>query len=103
MACARCSTGSEIEVKNAVVTDEGHIPICEELPEGANDTATGITLETMDLLPGFYRMSNKSTEILECYQDEACIGGDEAGHYCAEGYKGPCEWARASIEVEVVR
>ncbi|CAM9502513.1 unnamed protein product [Laminaria digitata] len=61
------------------------------LPDGANETITGLTLETIDLLPGFYRISNTSVKVLECYQDKACTGGRVAGHYCAEGYKGPCK------------
>ncbi|CAN0483892.1 unnamed protein product, partial [Scytosiphon promiscuus] len=56
-----------------------------------NDTQTGVTLETMGILPGYYRISATSVVVRECYQDKACTGGDEAGHYCAKGYEGPCE------------
>ena len=73
--------------------DDTTVPVCAVVPEGV-DTTTGIsgmTLETLDLMSGFFRTSNKSREVLECYREEACMGGSTVGRYCAEGYGGPCE------------
>lgn len=91
MACARCSTGIEILEEKAVVTDSGRIPVCEPLPPGTDDSATGVTLASINILPGYYRSLSNSTDVRECYQYEACKGGDVAREYCADGYEGACE------------
>lgn len=54
--------------------------------------APGGTLSTLELLPGFYRSSATSTDIRECFHEDACSGGDAVGSYCAEGYGGPCKF-----------
>ena len=73
--------------------DESTDPVCEVVPQGVNTTENGgMTLETLDLMPGFYRTSSKSREVVECYREEACLGGSDADRYCAEGYNGPCEY-----------
>ena len=72
--------------------DNVTVPVCVVVPEGVNTTGnSGMTLERLDLISGFFRTSNKSREVLECYREEACRGGSTAGSYCAEGYAGPCE------------
>ena len=72
--------------------DNSTVPICEVVPEGVDAAGnSGMTLETLNLMPGFYRTVSKSREILECYREEACMGGSNADNYCAEGYAGPCE------------
>ena len=69
--------------------DESTVPVCEVVPEGVNTTGnSGMTLETLNLVSGFYRTSYQSREVLECYREEACLGGSNAGSYCAEGYTG---------------
>lgn len=55
---------------------------------------TGATLATLEVLPGFYRSSETSTDIRECFHKQACEGGSAVGTYCAEGYIGPCEEAK---------
>ncbi|CAN0179302.1 unnamed protein product, partial [Ectocarpus sp. 12 AP-2014] len=51
----------------------------------------GTTLETLELEPGYYRISNTSHTVRECFQESACKGGTDASHdgYCAAGYEGP--------------
>ena len=72
--------------------DNTTVPVCAVVPEGVNTTGiSGMTLPTLNLMSGFFRTSNKSREVLECYREEACMGGSTAGSYCAEGYAGPCE------------
>ena len=89
--CSRC-TDPECEDRPDIDMDNTKKPVCLVVPEGVNTTGiSGMTLETLDLMPGFFRTSNKSREVLECYREEACVGGSTAGRYCAEGYAGPCE------------
>lgn len=64
---------------------------CKNLPEGAAASSAGTTLATLDLAEGFYRTSNKSDDVLECYRKGSCMGGLNASNYCATGYEGPCE------------
>ena len=72
--------------------DDTTVPVCAVVPEGVNTTGdSGMTLETLNLMSGFFRTSDESREVLECYREEACMGGSIAGRYCAEGYAGPCE------------
>ncbi|CAM9863984.1 unnamed protein product [Ascophyllum nodosum] len=89
VVCSRC-TDPECEDRPDIDMDNTKKPVCLVVPEGVNTTGiSGMTLETLDLMPGFFRTSNKSREVLECYREEACVGGSTAGRYCAEGYAGP--------------
>lgn len=58
------------------------------LPHTTNGEMNG-TLASLWLEVGYWRSGPESTEIQECYYADACKGGVE-GHYCAEGYSGPC-------------
>ncbi|CAN0108566.1 unnamed protein product, partial [Ascophyllum nodosum] len=81
---SHCDVPADIEM------DSTTVPVCEVVPEGVDITGNpGMTLKTLDLMSGFYRTSYKSREVLECYREEACVGGSDAGSYCAEGYAGP--------------
>lgn len=72
------------------------VPLCALMPHGVDDSTDGVTLESLDLEEGFFRMSTTSHAVLECYQEEACRGGTEVTNYCSGGYEGPCEFpARA--------
>ncbi|CAN0383488.1 unnamed protein product, partial [Laminaria digitata] len=48
------------------------------------------TLESLHLQTGYWRSSDASKEIRECYEEAACIGGERG--LCASGYKGPCKY-----------
>lgn len=76
------------------MADPAAVPICDEVPAGARSVGDGgTTLETLELEPGYYRTSNKSHNVLECFREAACEGGIDATDdgYCADGYSGPCE------------
>ncbi|CAM9660999.1 unnamed protein product [Ascophyllum nodosum] len=89
VVCSRC-TDSKCDAPTGIDMDSFTVPVCEVVPEGVNTTGnSGMTLETLSLMPGFYRTFSKSREILECYREEACMGGSNADRYCAEGYAGP--------------
>eukprot|EP00904_Undaria_pinnatifida_P012520 jgi/Undpi1/8399/HiC_scaffold_25.g10867.m1 len=87
--CARCSTGSGGILYREEVEIDG-LPVCEEVPSGATASSKGTTVETLSLEEGYYRTSNTSHAVLECYQKSACLGGIAVGDSsCASGYKGP--------------
>lgn len=65
---------------------------CLAEPEGTH-AAPGSTLETLEILPGWYRATNSTAKIFRCYNEDACLGGATgAEDFCADGYTGPCEW-----------
>lgn len=70
------------------------LPICSRpLPHCTADIP-GVTLETLTILPGYWRAMNESYTILECFNRDACNGGiTGAGRFCDHGYSGPCEHA----------
>ena len=90
MVCSRCT--DQYKAPDNIDMDEATVPVCEVVPEGVNTAPNpGMTPETLNIMPGFYRTSNQSREVLECYREKACVGGSNADRYCAEGYAGPCE------------
>ena len=89
VVCEQCVGGCNVDESMAKVTADS-LPVCDDIPEGVSrDGPT--TLETFDLLEGYYRVSNESRVIRECYLTDACIGGTDHLNYCAQGYTGPCE------------
>lgn len=52
----------------------------------------GTTLQSVSILPGFWRASRESIDIFKCGSGSSCIGGDETyleDPYCKEGSTGP--------------
>lgn len=62
----------------------------------------GVTLPELSLLPGYYRTSAESQNILTCYQEEACIGGVDVSQFCEEGYHGACKTKSPGILHDVL-
>jgi hypothetical protein len=76
---------------------------------GVDCTRAGMSLETLRILPGYWRTGSLSTNVLHCWNPEACLGsanstdmgeagidgsgtGFNSSGYCAAGYEGPyCE------------
>lgn len=58
---------------------------------GVQGGNAGLTLRTLELELGYYRTSSVSQDVLECYQEEACVGGNNASEYCAPGYRDACK------------
>ncbi|CAM9448508.1 unnamed protein product, partial [Hapterophycus canaliculatus] len=89
--CSRCASECDSELQSGVVVvDAAFLPTCEIVPEGSQTTTrAGGTLETLEILPGFYRPSENSTDIRECFYAGACQGGQTPENYCAQGYGGP--------------
>lgn len=97
--CAGCPGGctpSEI-----VVERNDSVPFCAEVHPGVVAERDGVTLNSLQLKPGFFRISNESHDVLECYQEEACQGGEDPENYCTRGYKGPCEMGFSRSRVDV--
>lgn len=80
------------ECKGCTIADGKSIPVCSELL-GHTDSRGGVaTLETLLLYPGYWRATNTSRDILECFNKRACNGGKTGNpEYCSTGYTGPCE------------
>lgn len=91
--CAGCPTAEGAETcEKCTIDDPGRVPAgCAQPPDGAVDVA-GATLETLEIEPGWYRATNTSIKIFQCYRENACLGGQTGGEdFCASGYTGPCE------------
>ena len=71
---------------------------CESCPPSvgcgaALNPAAGVTVESLELRPNHWRLSNRSTRIYTCVTDRSrpssCVGGRNASLYCANGTAGP--------------
>lgn len=86
--CSRCSSAWSLDM------GEEEEPVCEDLPTGVKALSSGTTVSNLYLEKGYYRVSAESRSIPECYNEDACVGGDTVGQYCAPGYQGPCKCER---------
>ena len=91
LVCARCSTACETLPGGISIEPEDMIPVCVDLPKGATAVSSGTTLATLTLEEGYYRTSVESHIVLECYQTDACLGGNATDDPCSSGYEGPCK------------
>ncbi len=64
-------------------TNQSSSYTCQPCPEGANCSVAGITLETLPLLPGYWRVSSWSLNVATCPGDQACLGGAALSARCA--------------------
>jgi hypothetical protein len=69
------------------------LDICESVMDGVvSDGPLGMSLQTLDLLPGRWRVTTNSTIIYRCWTEDFCLGGDNTSTYCKPGHTGPyCE------------
>ncbi len=81
--CHPCPTGT-YSLSNNIDTIVSSCNICPE-------SAVTCMLDFIQLDPGYWRISNKTSAIFECPIPAGCIGGYTAGsELCAEGYEGFC-------------
>ena len=66
-------------------------PLCAVPPMGAVAPSRGTTVASLKLLKGYFRTSNKSSNVMSCYNTDACLGGSDIAEYCKPGYMGPCK------------
>lgn len=74
------------------------VPKCSGVMDHASSTGGNITMESLSIERGYWRATMTTTDILECHNADACLGGvTESSGYCLESYEGPCEcvWALA--------
>ncbi|GMH76471.1 hypothetical protein TrST_g1986 [Triparma strigata] len=89
-SCA-CGAGKFLEPRNPPVsTPAGACVHCSDLtlPQGANCTRVGMSLNTLAVADGFWRSSEESDNLVECETPESCthLSDDEL---CAVGHTGP--------------
>ena len=79
-SCDACEKGSYLDLTG----------VCRTCPEGVKCDKPG-KLETLELEPGYFRGTNKSTKVYPCTLGEAaCPGGNQTGNdLCSAGYEGP--------------
>lgn len=99
-ACSSCPPVSKCV--DCTVADNDTAVWCSWVLDYTSSPEENGTLASLTLDSGFWRTSNNSQTILECYNPDACVGGkaEECGGvncrdgYCASGYTGPCEYLR---------
>ena len=84
--------GCDIECEGCTIEDDYTIPVCSALLEHTTSESGTATLERLVVDPGYWRATNTSRDILECFNKNACRGGVTGNKtYCSTGYEGPCE------------
>ncbi|CAN0093617.1 unnamed protein product [Ectocarpus sp. 4 AP-2014] len=78
------------ECSNCTIERGGVTPACASPLEHTAANEDGVTLETLTIAGGYWRATSDSTNILDCYHADACLGGKTGSDsYCAPGYGGP--------------
>jgi hypothetical protein len=104
-ACNLCDgvfKGSTTDGRGGVSREECKCPVsrflgeggtCEKVEDGGGvvGSESGLTLETLILKKGWWRVGVDTLDIRECPVEEACVGGNssEVDGYCREGHTGP--------------
>lgn len=96
--CQRCNGPCQ----GCMIEDNTSVPICTPLFTHAQSTGGTTTIEGVMVDSEYWRSSNQSTDVLSCFNPEACLGGltDDPG-YCRVGYEGPCELLTTNRCVEM--
>ena len=80
--------GCDTECVNCIV--EEHVPICTDTLEHSESYGGNTSLENIYINEGFWRASSSSRNVLQCHNEDACVGGvTGSDDYCEEGYEGP--------------
>ncbi|GMI14940.1 hypothetical protein TrVE_jg10948 [Triparma verrucosa] len=66
----------------------GSARMCEPVKKGMSTTVEAMTLSTVTVEPGFWRVGPQSIDIRKCPVSDACPGGNSS-NYCREGHAGP--------------
>ena len=82
----------EGEVYRCVDTEETGVCSLSGSNECLDENVTGISLDTIFLRPGFWRVSNHSLIVKRCAKSDFCVGGQDFTSSCLENHVGPyCE------------
>ena len=69
---------------------EEQVPTCTETLDHTESTGGNTTLDKISVVQGFWRATSTSREVLQCHNEDSCIGGvTGSSGYCEEGYEGP--------------
>lgn len=73
------------------------VPECKKALDHTSSPGGTVTLDQLRIDPGYWRATESTVNVLECFNADACLGGvtGTAG-YCRKGSEGPCERGRAS-------
>ncbi|CAN0255267.1 unnamed protein product [Ascophyllum nodosum] len=84
--CSGC-----VECPSCTVDKHGNVSTCSDVIEHSTSPGgSNVTLMTLLIDRGYWRATNKSTTVFECYNEDACKGGLTGSvDYCSEGYTGP--------------
>ena len=84
-SCKNCDFGGTVLVPECISLSEVGL-------EHASSDGGVATLKELVIDEGYWRATNTSMDILECYNNDACNGGvtGTAG-FCRKGYHGACE------------
>ena len=85
VACESCPA----EGNNCTLSSRNEVQLCEPVLEHTSSPNSNDTLASLSLHPGYWRSSNSSRDIRECYEPDACHEGLHGS--CSSGYEGPCE------------
>ena len=82
--------GCEIECTNCVFSEGTVEPVCFIVLDHSKSIGGQTTLEDISIEDGFWRATTTSKEILQCHNEDACLGGVTGSEgYCEVGYEGP--------------
>ena len=83
--------------------DPQTVPACSSAVDHAlSQGGHNVTLEWLQIQPGYWRATNNSLAILPCYKAEACNGGITGSEgFCHTGYSGPCEFGAVHCVLQV--
>eukprot|EP00615_Pteridomonas_danica_P015791 CAMPEP_0114404630 /NCGR_PEP_ID=MMETSP0102-20121206/19743_1 /TAXON_ID=38822 ORGANISM="Pteridomonas danica, Strain PT" /NCGR_SAMPLE_ID=MMETSP0102 /ASSEMBLY_ACC=CAM_ASM_000212 /LENGTH=458 /DNA_ID=CAMNT_0001569507 /DNA_START=749 /DNA_END=2122 /DNA_ORIENTATION=+ len=85
------STSCDLCLRNFYYADDGE---CKDCPHGVSCEGDGNSTQSLlKIDKNYWRVAEKSVDILSCPIDGACLGGrsftDDGDGYCEEGYEGP--------------
>lgn len=73
------------------------VPLCTTTFAHAWSGGGATTIQEVMVDAGYWRATKDSTEVLPCYNVDACVGGITGDlKNCAMGYEGPCKLSRTA-------
>ncbi len=84
--------GCDVACDGCSFEEPSLVPTCAAELDHTYSAGGTVTLEQLTVEAGYWRATESSTDILECFHSDACLGGvTGTADYCREGYEGPCE------------
>lgn len=64
--------------------------VCVKCPTGVDCGKSGSTLLTLEIMPGYFRFTPTSVDVLQCPKPLDCVGGNSTGsRLCSQHAQGP--------------